>query len=68
VNVVHIFPEDRLLFPGRKRRWFVRLVASNGETLAISQAYATKWNAKRAATKNYRGLDGRPLQIKEVAS
>lgn len=34
---------------GRVRRWRFRAVAGNGEIVAASQGYATKWNAKRAA-------------------
>jgi uncharacterized protein YegP (UPF0339 family) len=33
--------------------WFLRLVSANGETLAVSEGYLTKWNAKRAARKNF---------------
>jgi len=62
MNVVHVFPERAVRFPGRQRRWYVRLVAANGETLATSEAYATRWNAMRAARKNFPGLT-----IKQVA-
>jgi uncharacterized protein YegP (UPF0339 family) len=37
--------------------WRVRLVSVNGEVLASSEGYATRWNAKRAATKMFPGLD-----------
>ena len=50
MNVVHIFRGGGL------QPWFVRLVSSNGQTLAISEGYFSKWNAKRAARKNFPGL------------
>jgi len=31
--------------------WRWRLVAANGEIVAIGEAYASKWNAKRAVRK-----------------
>jgi len=31
--------------------WYVRLVASNGEKLTVSEAYYSKYNAKRAARR-----------------
>jgi uncharacterized protein YegP (UPF0339 family) len=34
-----------------RRKWFWRLVASNGQVLAVSQKYFSKYNAKRAATR-----------------
>lgn len=61
MNVVHVFPERGYRFPGRRKLWFVRLVSSNGETLAISEAYTSKWSAKRAALKNYSGLPVREM-------
>jgi uncharacterized protein YegP (UPF0339 family) len=36
--------------------WFLRLVSANGQTLAVSESYWSKWNAKRAARKNFAGL------------
>lgn len=41
---------------GGIHRWYLRLVASNGKTLALSEGYLTKWNAKRAAAKNFPGI------------
>lgn len=41
--------------------WFLRLVAGNGEILAVSEGYFSKWNAKRAARKNFPGV-----KIKEI--
>lgn len=35
--------------------WFLRLVTGN-ETLAVSEGYFSKWNAKRAARKNFAGI------------
>ena len=37
-------------------RYFIRLVSSNGQILAHSEIYHSKWNAKRAAKKNFPGL------------
>ena len=40
------------LFKGEGRQpWFLRLVAANGKTITVSEGYATRWNAKRAARK-----------------
>ena len=33
--------------------WYLRLKAANGKTLAVSEGYFSKWNAKRAARKNF---------------
>lgn len=46
------------IYESRKRprplnSWYLRLVAKNGETLATSEGYFSKWNAKRAAAKNF---------------
>ena len=38
------------------RYFFVRLVSPNGQVLAHSEIYYSKWNAKRAARKNFPGL------------
>jgi len=46
---IEIFPSKYLTFPGRRQKWYVRLIADNGETLNTSQGYATRWNATRAA-------------------
>ena len=54
-DVVHIFRGKGL------RNWRVRLVASNGRTLSISEGYYSRWNAKRAARRMYPGLE-----VKEV--
>lgn len=48
-----VFKGETTRYPGGWKPWYVRLVASNGETLAVSEAYASKWNAKRAAKKNF---------------
>ena len=46
------------LYKGAGRRpWRIRLVGGNGEILNISQGYATKWNAKRAARKVFPQLE-----------
>ncbi len=37
-------------------RYFVRLVASNGQVLAHSEIYYSRWNARRAARKNFPGM------------
>jgi uncharacterized protein YegP (UPF0339 family) len=36
-------------FKGPSGVWFVRILARNGETVLVSEAYASKANAKRAA-------------------
>lgn len=61
MTVVHIFPEQTVRFPGGRRRYYVRLVAANGQTLVVSEAYYSKWGAKRAARRSFPGL-----VIKEV--
>jgi len=44
------------LVSGRHGKWYLRLVSANGEILAHSEAYFSKWNAKRAARKNFPGV------------
>jgi len=40
------------LFKGEGRQpWYLRVVGANGKTLTVSEGYATRWNAKRAARK-----------------
>lgn len=46
--------------PGRSS-WYIRFVAANGETVAVSEGYATKWNAKRAARKLFPGYELREV-------
>jgi hypothetical protein len=41
---------------GGRQPWYVRLVSGNGQVLSISEGYATKWNAKRAARRMFPGL------------
>lgn len=41
---------------GGAQPWFVRLVSSNGQVLSISEGYFSKWNAKRAARRMFRGV------------
>jgi uncharacterized protein YegP (UPF0339 family) len=48
-----VFKGETSKYPGGYKPWYVRLVSENGETLAVSEAYVTKWNAKRAAKKNF---------------
>ena len=36
--------------------WRVRLVGANGERLTVSEAYYSKWNAKRAARRVFPNL------------
>lgn len=35
----------------KKKQWFYRIVAANGETVLVSETFKTKWNAKRQASK-----------------
>ncbi len=45
------------LYRGSGRQpWFLRLVSPNGEILAVSEGYVTRWGARRAAAKNFAGL------------
>lgn len=48
MNVVHLVRDT-------KGRWYLRLISANGEILAHSESYFSKWNAKRAARKNFPG-------------
>lgn len=50
---VQVFRGKVSSYPGGHRRWYIRTVAENGEVLSVSQGYATKWTAKRAAKKNF---------------
>ena len=51
VHTVQVFKGQ-----GRIQNWYVRLVSSNGQTLAVSEGYVSKWNAMRAARRNHPGL------------
>ncbi len=44
-----------------KLGWYVRLIATNGEKLTVSEAYYSKWNAKRAAKRVFPGMDIRQV-------
>ena len=48
-----VFKGETSRYPGGFKLWYVRLVAANGETISVSEGYVTKWNAKRAAKKNF---------------
>jgi uncharacterized protein YegP (UPF0339 family) len=48
-----VFKGEMSKYPGGYKLWYVRLVAENGEIVAVSEGYVTKWNAKRAANKNF---------------
>lgn len=48
-----VFKGETSWYPGGYKLWYVRLVSENGEILAVSEGYVTKWNAKRAAKKNF---------------
>jgi uncharacterized protein YegP (UPF0339 family) len=42
------------LFKGKGLQpWYLRLRGANGAVLATSEGYFSKWNAKRAAKKNF---------------
>lgn len=45
-----------VLGEGFPRQYRLRLVSGNGETLAVSESYYSKANAKRAAAKNFPGI------------
>lgn len=45
------------LFKGKGvQPWYLKLVGANGKTLSVSEGYFSKWNAKRAAKKNFPGI------------
>lgn len=46
-------PKKAELFKGRDGKWRFRIVGGNGEIIAQSQAYFSKWNAKRAVIAQY---------------
>lgn len=48
-----VFQSEMSKYPGGYKLWHIRLVTENGEVLAVSTGYGTKWNAKRAAKKNF---------------
>lgn len=52
-----MYVELRKMKGGIKQPWYLALMGANGEVLAISEGYYSKWNAKRAAKKNFVGLD-----------
>jgi len=54
---VEIFPSKYLTFPGKTRKWYVRLISDNNLTLNTSQGYVSKWNATRAAKKVFPNLE-----------
>jgi len=37
--------------------YYLRLVARNGEILAQSEGYTRRWSARRAARKNFKGIE-----------
>lgn len=41
------------LFQDKKKRWRFRAKARNGEILAQSQAYSTRWSARRGARRAF---------------
>lgn len=41
--------------------WRLRLKARNGRILTVSEAYFSKWNAKRAARKNFPAVELREV-------
>ena len=36
--------------------WYVKLIGANNKTLSVSEGYASKWNARRAAKRMYPNL------------
>lgn len=41
------------IFRGLNKKWYYRIHAGNGEPIASSEPYFSKWNAKRAVKKNF---------------
>lgn len=35
----------------KERKWFVRLVASNGKTVLVTETYYSRFNARRSAKR-----------------
>ena len=56
MSVVHIVRGKGL------QPWYVKLVSDNGQILAVSEGYFSKWNAKRAARKNFPGKPIREVE------
>ena len=50
--------------PTTTQRWYLVLMGDNGEPIAHSEAYFSKSNAKRAARKNFAGIELRDLTEK----
>lgn len=44
------------------RNWRVRLVSGNGRTLAVSEGYWSRWNAKRAAARMFPDVTVKQVQ------
>lgn len=40
----------RVVLTRKRSRWYIRLVAANGETVAVTQHYYSRSNAVRAAS------------------
>ena len=58
MKTVHIFKGKGLIQP-----WRIRVVASNGKVVSDGgEGYFSKWNAKRAARKNFPDL---PIKVVE---
>lgn len=51
--------------PTALQRWYLVLVGKNGEPLAHSEHYFSKGNARRAAKKNFVGIELRDPTEKE---
>lgn len=51
MNTVQIY-KDR----GKRQPWRYRVIAGNGEIVAASEGYSTRWSARRAAKKLFPGL------------
>lgn len=56
MDIVQIYPEGGIKIKSRERGWRWRLLSANGQvTSASGQAFASKWNAKRAAVRLFPG-------------
>jgi uncharacterized protein YegP (UPF0339 family) len=44
------------IFKGQDGGYYYHLVASNGQILAVSESYRTKWGAKRGAKASKRAF------------
>lgn len=47
-----------MIFRGADGQWYFKLVAANGQVLAVSEGYTRRWSAKRGAKAASKLLGG----------